>query len=75
MTNEKAKRVEELRCGKVCHSWRRISEIICDEFNDESKNLRGNQLHGRELCRKAMVFLNNCELRNIPEKERGRWDT
>lgn len=57
MTEHKAKRIEKLRCGNPCHSWRRISEIICDEYSDESEELRGNQLHGQELCIEAMEFL------------------
>ncbi len=72
----KAKRVEELRCGQRMHSWRRISEIICDEFPDEPQELHGNQLHGMDLCRDAMCFLGGYEdLSNVPDAERDRWDT
>lgn len=58
-------RVKELRCGKLIHSWRRISEIICDEFPEFVKDvqgydpveIRGNQLHGMyDLCEEAMEY-------------------
>ena len=76
MNRRKAERIEELRCGLVMHSWRRISEIICEEFGDENIELSGNQLHGKWLCEEAMKFLLGCkDLRQVPDSERERWDT
>lgn len=76
MNLKKAERIELLRTGPVMHSWRRISEIICAEFPDEDKELSGNQLHGVDLCREAMMFLLGCkDLKDVPESERERWDT
>lgn len=76
MNRRKAERIELLRTGPVIHSWRRISEIICDEFPDEDQDLSGNQLHGADLCCSAMMFLLGCkDLNEVPESERERWDT
>lgn len=72
----KAKRIEELRCGPVVHSWRAISEKICEEFPDETQELKGNQLHGVELCRDAMMRLHNFEtIQEVPSVVRDKWDT
>lgn len=76
MNRKKAERIEILRCGPVMHSWRRISEIICDEFSDEDQELHGNQLHGVDLCRDAMMFLLGCKtIQEVPSEERDRWDS
>jgi hypothetical protein len=60
-----ADRVKELRCGTICHSWRRIAEIIASEFpdvdglvyTDEDSNICGFQIEGKELCDEAAKFL------------------
>lgn len=65
MTQAIALRIQELRTGAKTHSWRRISEIICDEFPEYVKEqgydleeIRGNQLHGKyDLCEEARQFL------------------
>lgn len=78
MNRKKAERIQFLRTGPVMHSWRRISEIICDEFPDDPEEWRdrGNQFHGIDLCRDAMMFLNGVtELKDLPEKVREEWDT
>lgn len=77
MNRKKAERIEMLRCGSVMHSWRRISEIICEEFPDEDQSLKGNQMHGKyDLCYEAMMFLLGCkDMKDVPESERERWDT
>lgn len=78
MTRQKAERIEQLRCGPRMHSWRRISEIICDEFPNDPEEWRdkGNQMHGIDLCKNAMLFLNNvADLGQISNAERDRWDT
>jgi hypothetical protein len=41
MTLEKAQRIEQLRYFRPIHSWRRISEIICEEFSEEEKEYHG----------------------------------
>jgi hypothetical protein len=57
------------------HSWRRISEIICEEFPDESQELHGNQLHGVDLCKNAMLLLEGKEkIPEISDDIRNRWD-
>lgn len=49
-----AKRIQELRTGKIVHSWRRIAEIICEEYDEEAEHdLYGNQLYGSEMCKEA----------------------
>ena len=77
MTEKKAKRIEELRCGPVIHSWRRISEIICEEFADEDNEMSGNQIHGKyDLCWEAMAFLyGNGEIGNVPNEIRDKWNS
>lgn len=76
MNRKKAERIEQLRCGPVMHSWRRISEIVCEEFTDEDQSLKGNQLHGQDLCWEAMMFLLGCkDIRQVPDSERERWDS
>lgn len=53
-----AKRIKELRCGPVTHSWRRIAEVIVSEYpNDFDSELSGNQLLGMELCTEAAEAL------------------
>jgi hypothetical protein len=59
-----AVRVKELRCGPICHSWRRIAEIISEEYPnldglvwvDEDKQINGIQMAGQELCQQSAVF-------------------
>lgn len=77
MNDLKARRIEALRCGPVQHSWRRISEIICDEFPDENQDLKGNQLHGKyDLCWEAMIYLSGVsEIQDVPELVRAKWDS
>jgi hypothetical protein len=76
MDLNKAKRIEQLRVGVVMHSWRRISEIICEEFADENQELKGNQLHGVDLCKDAMVVLCGVStIQEVPSFVRDRWDT
>ena len=76
MDLRKAKRIEYLRTGPRIHSWRRISEIICEEFADEDQNLSGNQLHGVDLCREAMMTLHGVtDIHQIPLEVRDRWDS
>lgn len=78
MNLKKAERIELLRCGPVMHSWRRISEIICDEFPNDPEEWRdrGNQMHGIDLCKDAMMFLLGCkDMKQVPDSERERWDT
>lgn len=50
-----AERVKELRCGERMHSWRRIAEIISEEFPQLGVN-HGNQLDGKELCDDVMYW-------------------
>lgn len=76
MDRKKAERIEYLRCGPKMHSWRRIAEIICEEFPDEVQELHGNQMHGIDLCRDAMMFLLGCKrIQDVPNEERERWDS
>jgi len=55
MTQEQCEYVRELRCGKITHSWRGVSEAYCDKF-DTDNELHGNQMHGIELCEEAAKF-------------------
>lgn len=63
MTQKMAERIAVLRAGytngrRAMHSWRRLAEMICDEFPEETEiNLRGNQLYGKELCLSAEKVL------------------
>jgi len=65
MDRKIAERVKELRIGDVIHSWRRLSEIICEEFPhypvecgwESAEAASGNQLHGIDLCREAAEVL------------------
>ncbi len=78
MTREKALRIQYLRTGPVMHSWRRISEIICEEFpEDTNQELKGNQMHGKwDLCWEAMILLAGVtDIKDVPEKMREEWDT
>lgn len=63
-----AERIRELRTGRVgnvIHSWRRIAEVICEEYPKQIskkawgtfKSLHGNQLYGIDLCREAAEVL------------------
>ena len=74
MTQIKANRIKELRTGKRVHSLRALSEVICKEFPDEDQNLSGNQLHGQDLCFKALEFLFNTNIKLIPLNIREQWD-
>ena len=54
MDKAQANRIKDLRCGPICHSWRRIAEIIVQEYFDEyDADLSGNQLVGKDLCNDA----------------------
>jgi hypothetical protein len=50
-----AARVRELRCGPICHSWRRIAEIIAEEYPNLDI-VPENQLEGQDLCRQSAAF-------------------
>lgn len=58
-----AEHIRLLRTGRVMHSHRKLSEVICDiypEFIKETLgefDLRGNQLHGQGLCEAAAEVL------------------
>lgn len=58
------------------HSWRRISEIICEEYPDEDQELKGIQMHGQDLCLEAMMVIHG--FKNVLEIDpavREGWDT
>jgi hypothetical protein len=58
MDKAMADRIKELRCGRIVHSWRRIAEIIVEEYpNDFDPELSGNQILGMELCKDAAISL------------------
>ena len=66
LPKEVAERVKFLRVGgEVIHSWRRVAEIICEEFPEQPKrdgwesveDAHGNQLYGIDLCRAAAAAL------------------
>lgn len=74
MTEEIAQWIEYLRTGPIMHSWRSISEIICDDYPEfvegqgwEVDVVRGNQLHGVDLCREAQDYL------GVTKDEREKW--
>jgi len=77
MTLKKAKRIEELRTGKRIHSWRALSEVICEEFDDEDQSQAGNQLHGKyDLCWEAMKLLYEVDnMNDLPDEIRDKWDS
>lgn len=76
MDLNKAKRVEQLRCGPVMHSWRRISELICEEFPDEDQEMKGIQMHGQDLCLEAIITIHGFkDVLSIPVEVRDKWDT
>lgn len=57
-----AEHIKLLRTGPVMHSFRRLSEVICEvypEFIKErhEEGLEGVQMHGEELCRWACDVL------------------
>lgn len=59
-----AERIKTLRTGNRIHSWRRIAEVICDEFPDFVEEtygsiecIYGNQLYGKEMCQDARDVL------------------
>lgn len=56
MDKEKAERIKSLRVGNKVSSFRRVAEIIEDEF-PQYPELRGNQLHGKDLVVEAMEFI------------------
>lgn len=78
MTIEIALRIQELRSGNVMHSWRRIAEIVCEEFPDLPVQdgwqtvdaAHGNQLYGKDLCQEAAAFL-----KVSPEDYDYYWET
>ena len=60
MERKLAEHIIKLRTEYPIHSWRRIAEVICDEYPlyidqvfGNPKELRGNQLLGIELLRYA----------------------
>jgi len=68
LSEKVARRVKELRTGEVSdviHSWRRLAEIICEEFPEQAladgwesvEAAHGNQLYGIDLCRAAALSL------------------
>ena len=75
MNDKKALRIQELRAGPKVHTLRTLSKIICDEYPEEDKKMRGNQLHGQLLCQKAMEYIYKMELKDIPYVLRYMWDT
>lgn len=72
MNKEIAQRVKYLLIGDekedsiCCHSWRALSEVICDEYPDfvledgweTIEDARGNQMHGVDLVARAAYELN-----------------
>ena len=56
LTLEQCIYIKELRCGKITHSWRRISELYCEKYRVEW-DLHGNQMHGIDLCEEAAKLL------------------
>lgn len=71
--HEKMMRIRELRAGNPMHSWRRISEIICDEFPEEDQELRGNQIHGKDLCKEAMEYHYGMGFVDLDDETRQEW--
>jgi len=64
MPKEIAIRIERLRVGKPMHSWRRIAEIIHEEYLwymswnfDDPDGIKGHQWVGQDLCKKAAKTL------------------
>ena len=64
MPKEIAIRIERLRVGKPMHSWRRIAEIIHEEYLwyiswnfDDPDEIKGHQWLGQDLCKKAASTL------------------
>jgi len=72
MDLKKAKRVEELRCGNIMHSWRSISEVICEEFDDENQKSAGDQMHGYDLCVKALTTLFGT-WKSVSDEVKDKW--
>jgi len=75
MPEEKALLIQKLRTGNPMHSWRRISEIVCELYPDEDQGLHGNQLHGQDLCRQAMETIYGKDVRDLPDEIRNKWDS
>ena len=75
MNMKKALRICELRTGDVMHSWRRIAEVICEEYSGEDQDLHGNQLYGIDLCREAMSVIHKKEFKDLDDHIRDEWDT
>lgn len=71
MNQEIAEFVKFLRLGSVCHSWRRIAELVAEEYPEHAVSqgwpsaeaAHGNQLYGKDLCDEAAEFLDLEELR------------
>lgn len=71
MNQEIAEFVKFLRLGSVCHSWRRIAELVVEEFPGYAESqgwpsdaaAHGNQLFGKDLCHDAAEFLDIEELK------------
>ena len=62
MPKEIADHIRLLVTGRVGHSFRKLSEVICDIYPDfikerQSQSLRGNQMHGQWLCEEAAKVL------------------
>ena len=74
----KANRIQELRIGNPMHSFRRIAEIIEEEFPEypelHGNQLHGNQLHGMDLVLEAMETIYGKPIQEIDTKIRDEWD-
>jgi hypothetical protein len=68
----KARRIQELRTGKIIHSFRRIAEIIEEEFPEYPK-LHGNQLYGMDLVKNAMKTIYGKSFLEIDNEVRDLW--
>lgn len=80
MTMEIALRIQKLRTGQRVHTYRKIAEVICDEFpnfdpDDQQQDLRGNQLYGQYLCREAMTTLYSKPWYELSDEIRNEWDS
>ena len=75
MDMKKALRICELRTGDVMHSWRRIAEVICEEYPAEPQDLHGNQMFGKDLCEEAMKTIYKKEFQKLEDYIRKEWET
>ena len=73
METDKALRIQSLRTGEVAHSFRRIAELIEQEY-PEYPELSGDQLHGMDLVAEAMETIYGKPLIEIDESIREIWD-